>query len=132
MAKEAAYRAVSDATRRRILDLLRDQGPMRAGDLAECFPHISRPAVSKHLRILRQAHLVRETRDGRERWYALDPQPLREIYEGWLRRYEAFWSGRLRTLKEVVESDERRRRKAKEGWVRGQLRFAKTLTEGSA
>jgi DNA-binding transcriptional ArsR family regulator len=113
MAREAAYRAVSDATRRRILDVLRDQGPLRAGDLADRFPHISRPAVSKHLRILREARLVRETRHGRERWYALNPDPLREIYEGWLRRYEAFWSERLRALKEVVESDERQRRKAR-------------------
>lgn len=110
MRKHSPYRAVSDATRRRILDLLRDAGPQRAGDIAARFPQISRPAVSKHLRILRQARLVQEVVEGRERWYHLNPSPLREMYEGWLRHYEAFWTERLQTLKQIVEEDERRRK----------------------
>lgn len=110
MPRHSPYRAVSDATRRRILDLLRDAGPQRAGDIAAHFLKISRPAVSKHLRILRQAELVREVQDGRERWYQLNPQPLREMYEGWLRHYETFWAERLQTLKRIVEEDERRRK----------------------
>lgn len=114
MARHSPYRAISDPTRRRILDLLRDAGPQRAGDIAARFPRISRPAVSKHLGILKQARLVQEASEGREHWYALNPQPLREMYEGWLRQYEAFWTERLRTLKEIVEEDERKRREAKE------------------
>lgn len=108
MAKDGAYRAVSDPTRRDILDLLRDRGPQRAGDIAGRFGAISRPAVSKHLRILRRAGLVVEATAGRERWYQLNPEPLRQMYEGWLRRYEAFWGERLRSLKEIIEADYRR------------------------
>lgn len=110
MPRHPPFRAVSDPTRRKILDLLRDTGPQRAGDIAARFPKISRPAVSKHVRILRQARLVREEVFGRERWYQLNPQPLREMYEGWLRDYEALWSERLRTLKRIVEEDERARK----------------------
>jgi len=109
MLRHSPYRAVSDGTRRRILDLLRDTGPLRAGDIATHFPRISRPAVSKHLRILRRAHLAEELTRGRERWYRLNPQPLRAMYEDWLRHYETFWTERLKTLKQVVEEDERRR-----------------------
>lgn len=114
MPRHSAYRAISDHTRRKILDLLRDAGPLRAGDIASHFARISRPAVSKHLRILRQARLVDEVPEGRERWYRLNPQPLREMYEGWLRHYETFWTERLETLKRVVEEDERRRKEARE------------------
>lgn len=114
MPKHSPYRAVSDGTRRRILDLLRDTGPLRAGDIATHFPKISRPAVSKHLRILRRARLAEELARGRERWYRLNPQPLREIYEGWLQHYETFWAERLKTLKQIVEEDERRREVDKE------------------
>lgn len=110
MPRHSPYRAVSDGTRRRILDLLRDTGPLRAGDIAARFPRISRPAVSKHLRILRQARLVEKLQRGRERWYRLNPQPLREMYNGWLRHYEAFWTERLQSLKRIVEEDERRRK----------------------
>jgi DNA-binding transcriptional ArsR family regulator len=110
MPRHSPYRAISDPTRRRILDLLRDAGPQRAGAIAVSFPRISRPAVSKHLRILRQARLVRETAQGRERWYRLNPEPLRELYDSWLRHYEAFWTERLATLKQIVEEDERARR----------------------
>jgi len=112
MPRHSAYRAVSDPTRRRILDLLRDAGPLRAGDIASRFPQISRPAVSKHLRILRRALLVDEVPEGRERWYRLNPQPLREMYEGWLRYYETFWTDRLQTLKRIVEEDEKKRKGA--------------------
>lgn len=109
-AATSPYRAVSDPTRRRILDLLRDQGPVRAGDIAACFPQISRPAVSRHLRILRRSGLVAESPEGRERWYRLNPEPLRAIYEDWLRHYEAFWMEHLRVLKHLVEEDKRKRR----------------------
>lgn len=111
MARHSPYRAISDPTRRRILDLLRDAGPQRAGEIAATFPRISRPAVSKHLRILRGARLVREIARGRERWYRLNPAPLREMYDNWLRQYEAFWTERLATLKQVVEADEHARRR---------------------
>ena len=96
------YRAIADATRRFILDLLRDEGPMRASAIVERLSHISQPAVSKHLRILREAALVAAVPDGRERRYHLRPESLRQIAE-WLQHYEPLWDRRLATLKQLVE-----------------------------
>lgn len=96
------FHAIADPTRRQILDLLREQGPLRAGDLAAHFPRISRPGVSKHLRVLRSARLLEQERRGRELWYRLDPAPLSRI-ENWVSKYEGFWQDRLRQLKRVAE-----------------------------
>lgn len=100
------FRAVADPTRRAILDLLRG-GEQTVGDLASRFP-VSRPAVSKHLRVLRQAGLVQERRVAQSRHYALNAQPLQEV-EFWVQRYRLFWSARLQDLKRYVESPEGRR-----------------------
>jgi DNA-binding transcriptional ArsR family regulator len=97
------YKAISDSTRRQILDLLREKNRMTAGSIAQSFPEISRPAVSKHLRILRGSDLVRTRRLGRERIYSINPAPLRQIAE-WLRQYQVFWDEQLTSLKDFVES----------------------------
>jgi DNA-binding transcriptional ArsR family regulator len=94
------FHAVSDPTRRAILDRLK-MGTAPVHELAEGLP-ISRPAVSKHLRVLREAHLVRERRDGRERVYELNPVPLRDL-ASWVEGYRAFWSMNLQNLKRFVE-----------------------------
>ena len=99
----ALYRAIADPTRRAILDRLMIQ-PLEAGAIAARFP-VSRPAISRHLRLLRRATLVREVRHGRRRDYHLDPQPLQQIDE-WLTRYRLFWSAKLVALKEFVEGTE--------------------------
>jgi len=98
----SAFQAIADPTRRQILDLLREQGPLRAGQLAARFPRISRPGVSKHLRVLRGARLLRQERHGRELWYQLDPLPLSKI-EAWVGTYEVFWQDRLQALKRAAE-----------------------------
>ena len=67
--------------------------------------HISRPAVSKHLRILKEAQLVSVTRIGREHWYQLNTAPLAEVHR-WLSRYERFWQRKLESLKEMAEEIE--------------------------
>lgn len=102
MFESASYRAIGDTNRRVILDLLRDEGPLRAGDLVARLSHISQPAVSKHLRILREANLVRSEKIGREQLYHLEPQNLAGISE-WLSRYEPLWEERLQTLKGLIE-----------------------------
>ena len=76
-AREATFQALADPTRRAVLDLLR-RGSQAAGQIASAFP-VSRPAISKHLRLLRRAHLVHERRDGRHRVYELNPEPLRVV-----------------------------------------------------
>ncbi len=98
----ATYTAIADPTRRDILDLLR-RGSLNAGTIARRFPRISRPAVSKHLRILRGSRLVMVRRNGRELRYSLNAEPLREV-DAWLERYQAFWGRRLGGFKAYVES----------------------------
>jgi DNA-binding transcriptional ArsR family regulator len=107
MAEGLAFRAIADPTRREILDLLRDVGPMRAGDIAGRISKMTRIAVSKHLRILREARLVQVTDsdDARERLYTLDNVGLGEV-SAWLQGYEVFWRSRLAELKRLAEEGE--------------------------
>ena len=77
----AAFQALADPTRRAVLDLLR-RGALPAGQIAREFP-VSRPAISKHLRLLRRARLVEERREGRHRLYRLNAEPLRGV-DAWL------------------------------------------------
>jgi len=102
---EAAFQALADPTRRAVLDLLR-RGSQPAGQIASAFP-VSRPAISKHLRLLRRAHLVREHRAGRHRVYQLNPEPLRAV-DSWISQYRAFWSSNLASLKAFVEAEHAR------------------------
>jgi DNA-binding transcriptional ArsR family regulator len=99
---EATFQALADPTRRAVLDLLR-RGSQPAGDIAGAFP-VSRPAISKHLRLLRRAHLVQEHREGRHRVYRLNPEPLRAV-DSWIEQYRAFWKMNLNSLKSFVESE---------------------------
>jgi len=102
---EATFQALSDPTRRAVLDLLR-RGRQPAGQIAEAFP-VSRPAISKHLRLLRRAHLVREHREGRHRVYQLNPEPLRAV-DSWIEQYRVFWASSLNNLKAFVEAEHAR------------------------
>jgi DNA-binding transcriptional ArsR family regulator len=99
---EATFQALADPTRRAVLDLLR-RGGQPAGEIAQAFP-VSRPAISKHLRLLRRAHLVREHREGRHRVYQLNPDPLRAV-DSWLEQYRSFWKMNLANLKTFVEAE---------------------------
>jgi DNA-binding transcriptional ArsR family regulator len=101
------FSALGDPTRREILDLLRDVPELPAGVIARSFPRISRPAVSKHLAILRAAGLVRVREEGRERFYALDPAPLAAAYREWWARFAPLWDERLARLKRRAEGGAR-------------------------
>jgi DNA-binding transcriptional ArsR family regulator len=96
-----AAHAIADPIRRRVLELVRDE-ELPAGELAAAFD-VSRPAVSRHLRVLREAGLVSERRDGRRRLYRAEPAPLAEL-RGWLDRY---WADRLDALKTLAETGDR-------------------------
>ncbi|HEX3354925.1 MAG TPA: metalloregulator ArsR/SmtB family transcription factor [Terriglobales bacterium] len=102
---EAAFHALADPTRRAVLDLLR-RGSQPAGQIAREFP-VSRPAISKHLRLLRRAHLVEERREGRHRFYQLNPEPLKAV-DSWLEQYRVFWQANLNSLKAFVEAEHAR------------------------
>ena len=101
-----ALEALADPTRRRIVELLAD-GELEAGSIATNFP-VSRPAVSRHLRVLREAGLVRSRGEAQRRLYSLDPAPLAEVDE-WLSRYRAFWTNRLDALDTQVRRARRER-----------------------
>jgi DNA-binding transcriptional ArsR family regulator len=96
------FRAVADPTRRAILDRLR-AGPAPVNALVDDFEQ-SRPAVSKHLRVLRLAHLVTEHRVGRERMYQLRAAPLQQV-AGWLEGYRSIWQINLDQLKRHLEEN---------------------------
>jgi len=95
------FRVIADPTRRAILDRLR-AGPAPVNELAADFA-TSRPAISKHLRVLKQSRLVTEHREGRERLYTLRPAPLQKA-AAWLEGYRAFWQRNLDALKTYLET----------------------------
>lgn len=99
---QAVFRAIAAPARREILGLLRAR-EHTVGEIAANF-RMSRPAVSKHLRLLRAAKLVTTKKAGTARICALNAEPLRAV-DGWLRDYEAFWGDTLRSLKRYVEED---------------------------
>jgi DNA-binding transcriptional ArsR family regulator len=103
---------LADPTRRAVLDLLRT-GTKPAGEIARAFP-VSRPAISKHLKILRRAHLVEERREGRHRIYQLNPEPLRSV-DSWLEHYRGFWNASLTNLKSFVETEYAKETAGKKG-----------------
>lgn len=100
--RDRVFRAVADPVRRAILDQLR-AGPRPVHDIAREFP-ISRPAVSRHLRVLRAAHLLSEQRQGRERLYRYEPTPLIAL-DDWLERHRTSLRRALARLKTHVEKD---------------------------
>ena len=104
--KEAVWTALSDPTRRAILERL-TRGPTRVTDVATPFD-MSLNAVSKHIKVLEAARLVRRTRQGREHTLELDPKPLREVAQ-WASDIERFWSERLDRIEQFFL--ERRKRK---------------------
>src|ERR1700724_2181991 len=99
-ANHDVFRAIADPTRRAILDRLR-VGPAPVNTLAAEFSQ-SRPAISKHLRVLREARIVTERRDGRERVYRIRPARLEDVAQ-WIETYRAFWQRSLNNLKTMLE-----------------------------
>ena len=100
--KHDVFQAIADPTRREVLRLLA-QRELPISKITEQFA-ISRTAIVKHLNILTEANLVQGRKEGREKLYRLQPEPLQEVKE-WLSYYERFWSNKLSILKHLVEND---------------------------
>ena len=100
------YFAFSDPTRRAILELLRDADPTPAGEIAAQFPGISREAVSRHLRILREAGVITATRHGREQLYQLNRERLHALHTAFFARFAPAFEASLASLKDQVEGAE--------------------------
>jgi DNA-binding transcriptional ArsR family regulator len=97
---------LADPTRRRILDVLFERGPLTVSELAAEFPELVSSGISKHLMSLRATGLVTATRRGRQQIYRIDADALTDGLAPWLAKYERYWSaalGRLRDLAEVEE-----------------------------
>lgn len=101
--KHDVFQAIADPTRRQLLKLLGEQ-EMSVTVISRHFP-MSRTAVSKHLRVLADAGLVKDRKVGRETRYRLEPEPLLEL-KRWISYYEQYWDNKLSVLKHLVESDE--------------------------
>lgn len=96
------WKALSDRTRRKILDLLRD-GPRQTTEIVEQFPHLSRFGVMKHLEVLREANLIQTRTEGRLRINSLNVAPLRAIVERWISKYEGFWANTMLRVTDIAE-----------------------------
>jgi DNA-binding transcriptional ArsR family regulator len=117
------WKALSDSTRRSILDYLRDR-PRTTTEVVEMFPHLSRFGVMKHLDVLRHANLVTTREEGRQRVNSLNVVPIRQIYERWVGPFQELWTSELLRIKEIAEQDGmgRKRRTSRE---RTELRHTK-------
>jgi DNA-binding transcriptional ArsR family regulator len=98
----ATFEVLAERSRRRILDLLLEQ-PRSVGELVDLLG-MSQPGTSKHLRVLRDAGLVRVRRDAQRRWYELRPEPLTEI-DAWLQPYRKLWGDRLDALEQHLDAN---------------------------
>jgi DNA-binding transcriptional ArsR family regulator len=103
------FSAVADPKRRAMLDLLAKR-ERSAGELVSAFPDISQPAVSKHLRILKDAGLVDMRVQAQQRIYALQPQGLAEL-DAWIAKYKVFWSDRLDSLERHLDKNKGAKKK---------------------
>jgi DNA-binding transcriptional ArsR family regulator len=97
------FQAIADPTRREIIDLLADR-TLPVNDVAERF-EISRPAISKHIKILNECGLVVIKKDGRKRYCRADTRKLQEVIE-WANRYRKFWNDRLDALEAALAEEE--------------------------
>jgi len=101
--RDDLFRALADPTRRRILDLLAERGPLSVSQLGAAFPELVVSGISKHLMGLRAAGLVQATRRGRQQIYRLDAEAMAEVMAPWLARYEPYWTAALERLRDLAE-----------------------------
>jgi DNA-binding transcriptional ArsR family regulator len=97
------FRALADPTRRRILDLLAENGTSTVGELAAQFPDLVPSGISKHLMALRAAGLVTATRHGRHQRYDLNADALADALAPWLAKYQPYWPAALERLRDLAE-----------------------------
>ena len=101
---DALFKAIADPSRRRLLDLLYEHDGRTLGELCEHLA-MARQSVTQHLGLLEAANLVTTQRRGREKLHFLNPVPLQDIYERWIRKFEEPRLRALHQLKQRLESD---------------------------
>ena len=105
-ATDTLFKMLADPTRRRILDLLAERGPLNVTELAEEFPGLVTSGISKHLMGLRGAGLVQANREGRQQNYSLQGEAMKAALTPWLRKYDRFWQQALERLRDLAEEDD--------------------------
>ncbi len=107
---DRVFKALSDSTRREILDALVECDGQTVSELEAGFPNITRFAVMKHLRILEQAQLLSTRKIGRSKYHYLNTVPIQEIADRWISRFAAPWATGLIDLKAGIEEKTKRRK----------------------
>jgi DNA-binding transcriptional ArsR family regulator len=100
---DALFRILADPTRRLILDLLAERGPLSVGQLASEFPDLVASGISKHLMSLRAGGVVSAMRRGRQQIYQLEPDVLAAGLAPWIAKYEQYWSAALERLRDLAQ-----------------------------
>lgn len=100
------FYALSDPTRRKILELLASQGELSATQIYENFT-VSPPAISQHLKVLRESGLVKMEKHAQQRLYRINPETVQEL-EGWSRELMQLWNRRLDTLDEIIKLEKKK------------------------
>jgi len=120
---DALFRILADPTRRLILDLLAERGPLSVTQLAAEFPELVTSGISKHLMSLRAEGLVSATRRGRHQIYQLQPDALAAGLTPWIAKYEQYWSAALGRLRDLAQKGgERKTRTARKNARRKRLK----------
>jgi len=114
---DALFRTLADSTRRQILDLLAERGPLSVSELAAQFPDLVPSGISKHLMSLRAARLVSAERQGRLQIYRLEPDALVADLTPWIAKYEQYWSAALQRLRDLAE----------EGSAKNRIKFKRNV-----
>jgi DNA-binding transcriptional ArsR family regulator len=100
------FNALADPTRRKIIELLADSGPLSASDICSRFP-VSPPAISQHLKLLREAQLVQVEKQAQQRIYRINPQAMLEL-EDWAKRLMQLWSERFEALDQLLAAEKKK------------------------
>ena len=99
------FAALSDPNRRRIVEMISASGELAAGEISERFT-ISAPAISQHLKVLREAEILNMVKRAQQRVYSLNPDGMDEMWE-WLSRMRAFWSARFDALEQFLKEEKK-------------------------
>ena len=111
-ARQRLFYALAEPTRRDIIELLASNGQLSATDISDNFA-VSAPAISQHLKVLREANFVRVEKRAQQRIYRINPEAMSEI-EGWVQEMTRQWNARFNVLDKILEAEKRKLKKGEE------------------
>ena len=111
-ARQRLFYALAEPTRRDIIELLASNGQLSATDISNNFA-VSAPAISQHLKVLREADFVRVEKRAQQRIYRINPEAMSEI-EGWVQEMTRQWNARFNVLDKILEAEKRKLKKGEE------------------